>query len=56
MTMKTQPCEIYGMPQKQFINGSSLAIQAFLKNQEKISKQQLNLSTKRIRKKEQNLK
>jgi len=38
------------MPQKQFLEGSSLVIQAFLKKKRKISNQQPNPSHKRIRK------
>ena len=63
MIMKLHPLKIYGMPQKQFLEGNSfIAIQAFLKKKKKKRKEKsqinnlthhLNESTK---KNKQNLK
>ena len=56
MIMKTQQFKIYGMPQQQFLEGSSQQYRPSLKR--KSSNRQLNLPPKRIRKRnnKQNLK
>ena len=52
MTMKTQPFKIYGMPQKEFI-GKFIAIQAFLKKEEKSQINNLTYHPKELEKEEQ---
>ena len=52
MTMKTQPFKIYGMPQKEFI-GKFIAIQAFLKKEEKSQINNLTYHIKELEKEEQ---
>ena len=49
MTIETQPYRFYGMPQKQFLEGSSQQ-QDLPQKRIKISDQQPNLPSKRIRK------
>ena len=49
-TIRTPPYKIYGTSQKQFLEGSSQCYRPSSKKQEKYQNQQLNLPTKRNRK------
>ena len=54
MIMKTQPIEIYAMPQKQFLEGrKSTAIQVFLIKEEKSQINNLTYHRKELEKEEQ---
>ena len=52
MTVKTQ-LKIYGIQQKQFLRGKFIAIQSYLKKQEKHQIDNLTLHLKQLEKEEQ---
>ena len=55
MTMKTRQLKTYEMQQKQFLRGKFIAIQSYLKKQEKHQIDNLTLHLKQLEKEEQKI-